>query len=129
MVLEPDGRVWAVSPSNQFGGYEATFAKVTLSWKDGLSIRANGLKEAYEEAGLKIELTGFLVDVTRSTSFTRYYVGRRLGGSPADMGWESQAVHLVPHQELPAVVAHTNDAPILEALSAYLARLEQASPG
>jgi len=27
VVVEPDGRVWAVSPSNQYGGYHTTFRK------------------------------------------------------------------------------------------------------
>jgi 8-oxo-dGTP pyrophosphatase MutT (NUDIX family) len=129
VVVEPDGRVWAVSPSNQFGGYTTTFPKGTLSAKEKLSLRANAIKEVHEESGLKIELTGFLVDVPRSLSFTRYYVGRRIGGNPADMGWESQSVHLIPRDLLPKVVGHTNDVPILEALEAYLARPDAAGAG
>ncbi|MCB2051125.1 MAG: NUDIX hydrolase [Novosphingobium sp.] len=117
VLLEPDGRVWAVSPSNQFGGYTTTFPKGSQLAKEGLSTRANAIKEAYEESGLRVELTGFLIDVSRSTSFTRYYVGRRISGSPADMGWESQAVHLIPRQHLTSVINHKNDAPILKALS------------
>jgi hypothetical protein len=51
-----------------------------------LSSRANAIKECFEESGLQVELTGFLCDSVRSTSVTRYYTARRLGGSPADMG-------------------------------------------
>ena len=63
-------------------------------------------------------LTGFLCDSVRSTSVTRYYTARRVGGHPADMGWESQAVHLVPRNLLSVVVAHPNDQGVLQALAA-----------
>jgi len=116
VVVEPDGRIWVVSPSNQFGGYTNTFPKGTLDPSEKLSLRANAIKETYEETGLKIELTGFLVDSDRSTSTTRYYLGRRLGGNPADMGWETQAVHLVPRALLTAVANHKNDQVVLAAL-------------
>lgn len=117
VVVEADGRVWVVSPSNRFGGYTNTFAKGKLENKAGLSLRANALKEVFEEAGLAVELTSFLCDSVRSTSVTRYYLARRVGGNPADMGWESQAVHLVPQAELAAFVSHPNDQGILQALS------------
>lgn len=117
VVVEPDGRIWVVSPSNQFGGYTNTFPKGTLDPSEKLSLRANAILETYEETGLKIELTGFLADSDRSTSTTRYYLGRRLGGNPADMGWETQAVHLVPRALLPAVANHKNDQVILAALA------------
>lgn len=116
VVVEPDGRIWVVSPSNQFGGYTHTFPKGTLSAKEGLSLRANALKEVYEEAGLCIALTGFLCDCQRSLSTTRYYLARRLGGNPADMGWESQAVHLVPKAKLADYLTNKYDAPLLEVL-------------
>lgn len=117
VVLEADGRIWVVSPSNQFGGYTHTFPKGTLSAKEGMSLRANALKEVYEEAGLRIALTGFLCDCQRSLSTTRYYLARRLGGNPADMGWESQAVHLVPKAKLAVYLTNKYDAPLLEALA------------
>jgi len=121
VVLEPDGRVWLVSPSNQFGGYTNTFPKGTVTGADSLRLRANAIREAHEESGLKVELTGFLVDVARSVSFTRYYIGRRVGGCPSAMGWEAQAVHLVPGPLLQTVATHKNDAPILATLNAHVA--------
>lgn len=121
VVVEPDGRVWVVSPSNQFGGYANTFPKGRVARADHASLRANAVREAHEESGLKVALTGFLVDVPRSTTFTRYYVGRRVGGCPSAMGWESQAVHLVPAALLPSIAAHKNDVPILAALDAHSA--------
>jgi ADP-ribose pyrophosphatase YjhB (NUDIX family) len=114
VVVEADGRVWVVSPSNQFGGYINTFPKGKVD--TGLSLRATAIKEAFEESGLLVELTGFLCDSIRSTSVTRYYSARRLGGSPADMGWESQAVHLVPMAMLAAFASHPNDQPVINAL-------------
>ena len=114
VIREPDGRVWVVAPSNAFGGYTATFPKGTV--EPGMSLQATALVEALEESGLKVRLVQHLVDVKRSQSYTRYYLAERVGGNPADMGWESQAVMLVPQAQLAKVVVHPNDAPILEAL-------------
>lgn len=116
VVVEPDGRVWVVSPSNQYGGYTNTFPKGKLEAKEGLSLRANALKEVFEESGLQVELTTFLCDSVRSTSVTRYYMARRVGGNPADMAWESQAVHLVPQAQLAVFASHPNDQGVLAAL-------------
>ena len=113
VVKEPDGRYWVVAPSNQFGGYAATFPKGRL---DGRSAKATALVEVFEESGLQVRLTEHLLDVARSTSFTRYYLGERMGGNPAGMGWESQAVLLVPASELRAVVSSPYDRFILDAL-------------
>lgn len=116
-IIEPDGRVWLFSPSNQFGGYRTTFPKGRL---DGLSLKAAALKEVFEETGLRIDLIEFLIDADRDTSRSRYYLARRTGGSPAEMGWESQAVHLVPRDQLARLLHHPNDRPVLDALLAHL---------
>lgn len=113
VVREPDGRIWVVAPSNAFGGYRATFPKGTM---DGLSTQATALVEAYEESGLHVRLIRYLVDVKRSQSYTRYFLAERVGGNPADMGWESQAVMLVPTGQLQQVLNSPNDLPIIEAL-------------
>ena len=52
LVVEPDGRVWVISPSNRFGGYANTFPKGKNELAQGLCLRANALKEVMEEAGL-----------------------------------------------------------------------------
>ncbi|QOY93153.1 NUDIX hydrolase [Massilia sp. UMI-21] len=114
VIVESDARVWVVHPSNAFGGYPATFPKGTAD--PGMPLRATAIREAYEESGLHVVLTGFLMDLTRSRSRTRYYLGRRVGGCPSDMGWESQAVSLVPCALLPAVLANPNDAPLVAML-------------
>ena len=116
VVVEADGRVWVVSPSNRFGGYTHTFPKGKLEAQEDLSLRANALKEVFEESGLQVELISVLCDSVRSTSVTRYYLARRVGGNPADMGWESQAVHLVPMAQLPKFANHSNDAAVVVAL-------------
>lgn len=99
IIHEKDGRIWTLSPSNKFGGYTNIIGpKGKL--ETGLNPRANAIKEAHEETGLKVHLVGHAHDVERSTSMTRYYHGIRVGGTPSDMGWETQAVHLVPREHL-----------------------------
>ena len=99
VIEEPDGRVWVASPTNRFGGYINTFPKGKAS--DEVSLQANAIKEAFEESGLRVRIVGYIGDVERSTTVTRYYRAIRVGGRPVDMGWESQAVHLVPRNRLP----------------------------
>lgn len=94
VIEEADGRIWVVSPTNAFGGYQQTFPKGKVD--KGLSLQAVAIKECFEESGLQVVITGLLGDFARSTSMARYYLARRVGGTPADAGWESQAVHLVP---------------------------------
>lgn len=117
VVREPDGRIWIVAPSNAFGGYQATFPKGTM---DGKSAQATALAEAFEESGLRVRLVRHLVDLKRSQSYTRYYLAERIGGSPSDMGWESQAVMLVPPAELAKFLDSPYDWDVLEKLGTDL---------
>lgn len=112
IVHEPDGRVWVVHPSNAFGGYKTTFPKGKVD--SGINPRANAIKEVFEESGLKIKLTGHAADSERSTSFARYYHAERVGGHPKDMGWESQAVSLVPKRHLRDYLNHPNDKKVVD---------------
>jgi 8-oxo-dGTP pyrophosphatase MutT (NUDIX family) len=114
VVEEVDGRFWLVSPSNAFGGYLATFPKGRID--SAGSRQASAIREAYEEAGLKVKITGFLADSNRTQSYTRYYLAQRVGGNPALMGWESQAVHLVPREALDDFLTHPNDLPLLQVI-------------
>jgi 8-oxo-dGTP pyrophosphatase MutT (NUDIX family) len=98
LVIEPDGRVWIYEPKGHFGGYENTFSKGGVS--GGLSLQQTAMKEAFEELGLKVKITGFLGDYEKSTSVTRYYVAQRIGGDPTYAGWEADSVKLVPVKDL-----------------------------
>ena len=115
VAVEPDGRIWMVSPTNKFGGYETTFPKGKLD-HGKLTLQANAVKEGYEESGLKVRITGYLGDFKRSTSITRLYFAERVGGDPTDMGWESQAVRLVPRSEWASCLQNPSDKPVLTAL-------------
>lgn len=126
IIEEPDGRVWLCAPTNAFGGYRATFPKGTA--EKGLSLQANAIKEAFEETGLKIEITGFIGDFERTTSVARMYRARRVGGTPVAMGWESQAVHLVPKGNMYDLLNGSADHPIAEAVGAGPAPKKPASP-
>lgn len=119
VILEDDGRVWLVAPSNRFGGYAATFPKGRID--AGTSLPCACVREAFEESGLQVRIEAFLVDARRTLTYTRYYIARRIGGSPAAMGWESQAVHLVPLAQLRTVAVHPNDALVITALERWLA--------
>jgi len=113
VVKESDGRIWMICPTNRFGGYELTFPKGRL---DGKTPQATALCETYEESGLRVRLLRHLVDVRRSQTFTRYYLAERIGGSPADMGWESQCVMLVPLSKLKGLRLKAPDLAVIQAL-------------
>ena len=119
VVVEEDGRVWAVAPSNRFGGYDATFPKGRVD--PDISLQATAIREAFEESGLRVQIVRHLIDSRRTQTVTRYYLARRLGGNPALMGWESQAVHLVPMAQLTTVLRNPNDAAVIDALRRALA--------
>jgi hypothetical protein len=70
VVCEPDGRVWLVSPSNGYAGYQNTFPKGRI--EKNSPRQAAAIREALEESGLQVEITGFLVDSVRSLTYTRY---------------------------------------------------------
>jgi len=114
VIVEDDGRVWAVAPSNAFGGYDATFPKGRVD--PDISLQATAIREAFEESGLRVQIVRHLIDCRRTQTVTRYYLARRLGGNPALMGWESQAVHLMPLALLETVLGNPNDAVIIAAL-------------
>ena len=119
VIVEDDGRVWAVSPSNRFGGYDATFPKGRVD--PGVNLQATAIREAFEESGLRVEILAHLVDSARTLTYTRYYLARRVGGNPALMGWESQAAHLVPQVDLPTMLCNPNYRAVIAALTRALA--------
>ncbi len=112
LIMEPDGRVWLTRPTNGFGGYQHTFPKGTA--ESGLTLQQNAIKEAYEETGLKVKIVGIVGDVERDTSKARYYLARRVGGTPKDMGWESQALRLSPRKQAKELLNRTHDKELLD---------------
>jgi len=114
VIEESDGRVWLVSPTNGHGGYSTTLPKGRV--ETGASLQATAIREAFEEAGLQVQLTGHFVDSTRDTTYTRYYRAQRVSGTPPDCSWESQAVHLVPRAMLAGLLTHPNDKPLADVL-------------
>ncbi len=121
IVVEPDHRVWIVSPTNKFGGYSHTFPKGGHD-ADSPSLKHTATKEMWEESGIKAQPTHHLGDYDRLSSKTRFYVGKRVGGSPADMGWESQATHLVHVDDLHHYLHSDADHQILSDLKSHLRR-------
>lgn len=116
VIEEPDGRVWVVHPTNEFGGYKATFPKGRI--EDGITPQASAMKEAFEESGLRVQIVGYLCDVERTTTMSRYYLAKRVGGTPKDAGWESQAVSLAPRSKLYELLNQPVDWPMAEKLGA-----------
>lgn len=116
IIEEPDGRIWLTAPTNKFGGYEATFPKGTVD--PDQSLQAAAIRETFEETGLKVEITGFVGDFQRTTSMARFYRAKRVGGSPRDMQWESQALHLTPRGVLHQMLNMWPDRDIAEVVGA-----------
>lgn len=121
VVVEPDRRIWIVHPTNEFMGTKATFPKGRL--EPVLSLAQNAAKETWEEAGLLVEPFAFLCDVPRRIVVTRYFLARRKAGSPALAGWESQAVSLMPFEDVKHALNREGDRAVLPALEAYLRSL------
>jgi ADP-ribose pyrophosphatase YjhB (NUDIX family) len=121
LIVEPDGRVWITKPTNEYGGYQHTFPKGTV--EPGIPLQANAIKEAWEETGLKVKIVGVLGDHERDTSVARLYVAQREGGTPSDMGWESQAIKLAPISTVKGVLLNrTHDKKIADDLHVILKR-------
>lgn len=99
IIREKDGSVWLTKPAGGYGGYKHTWPKGTQD--EGLSLQATAIKEAYEETGLKVRITGIAGDYERDTSVSRMYYAERVGGNPSDHGFESEAVVLVKPENLP----------------------------
>lgn len=95
IVVEPDNKVWLYSPKGNYGDLVNTFSKGTLD--KGEHPQDAAVRELHEETGLVAKITGYLGDVKRTSSTTRYYVGQRVGGAPWDSnGKETHSVSLVP---------------------------------
>ncbi|MBM0142532.1 NUDIX domain-containing protein [Pseudomonas cannabina pv. alisalensis] len=121
VIFEPDGRVWVAEPTNHAFNTAHCFPKGKQ--EDRLNLRTNALKEVYEETGLKVEFHGFIGDYDRTTSRTRYYLAKRVDGTPSDMGFESQSVKLAKITEAEKLLSSAVDTVILR--DAVRARLRK----
>ena len=98
MIQEPDGRIWIVEPTNEFGNRKHTLPGGTV--EKGLTDQQNALKETWEETGLQVEITGYLGDFSDSNydkpgstpRHGRLYIGKRVGGAPWDAKIESHII-------------------------------------
>jgi 8-oxo-dGTP pyrophosphatase MutT (NUDIX family) len=115
IIQEPDGRVWLMRPKGGFGGYDQTFPKGGV--EDGLSMQANAIKEAWEETGLQVKITGFAGDHEGDTTVSRFYTAERVGGDPGDAGWEAEGVILSPPSALEGLLNRSRDKAIAAGLS------------
>lgn len=82
VVVEPDGRMWTIAPSNKFGGYVNTWVKGGV---DGTETTAEtAVREVREETGIAIELDSYLGDYANANgdSMSRMYIAHRVGGGP-----------------------------------------------
>jgi ADP-ribose pyrophosphatase YjhB (NUDIX family) len=80
------------------------------------SLAATAAKDVYEETGLLVEIESQLIDVERSETVCRYFLAQRINGDPTDMGWETQAVCLVPIDLLRQLLPSEYDRPIVDML-------------
>lgn len=106
-ITEPDGRVWIIKPKNRFGGYKQTFPKGKVD--EGLSPQANAIKEAWEESGLHVKITGIVGEFEGDTSISRIYTAERIGGSPKDYGEETDGVVLAKPEDLHSLLNRSRD--------------------
>jgi len=113
MVVEPDGRVWLAQPTNACGGVAHVVPKGSVDV--GSTLIATAPRGAREELGLLVKLTSHLVDLARSATFTRYYLGNCVAGSVADVGWESQASVLAPLAALRIMPTRPGNQAVLDA--------------
>jgi ADP-ribose pyrophosphatase YjhB (NUDIX family) len=128
VVMEPDGRVWIVEPTNHYKGTKATFPK---GWIDpGLTPQEAAIKETYEESGLQVQIEDFLgyVDTGGPKYIDRYYIAKRVGGSPTDFGVESQGVHLVPLDQVGNTVNQYLDKQLYKQLQEYVKKKGTSQP-
>lgn len=116
VVDEETGKIWVYSPKNQFGGYKNTYPKGTLELTKGVGpgIQEQAIREVFEETGLQAKPLFHLGDYEKTTSNTRYYIGVKTGGSPTMMGWEAEAVKLVPVNQLEGIMNVTVDKQIAQ---------------
>ena len=126
IVVEPDGRLWVIEPKGHFGGYEHTFPKGGAN--KGESNQQAAMREVFEESGLQVKIQGHLGDYEKTTSVTRYYIAKRVGGSPSLAGHETGTVKLVPFKDAKALLNKDIDKKILDDAEAMLKAPAKKAP-
>ncbi len=112
IVVEPDGRVWVIEPEGHFGGYKHTFPKGGAD--KGESNQQAAMREVFEESGLQVKIQGHLGDYEKTTSVTRYYIAKRVGGSPSLAGKETGTVKLAAFKDAKSLLNKDVDKKILD---------------
>lgn len=121
-ILEADGRIWLHSPvAGTPGNYTRFPSSAQLG---GESIRGTALRAAFEATGLQVRLECVLGDFTESQTCTRYYLARRVCGSPARHGPATKSVSLVPFGKLRDVLLGEMNARIIRAIEEHTAPWE-----
>lgn len=114
LLFTPDGKLVVVDPAGQYGGYQTTFPKGTQ--EDGMSLQETAVKEVYEETGFQARVLGFLGDYEKTTSVTRFYLGVVEDGAPWAAHYETEAVRIVPLDQVDALLNVGTDKDILQDL-------------
>lgn len=123
LIQEPDGRIWIVQPTNEFGNRKHTLPGGGV--EAVLTVQQNALKEVWEETGLQVEITGYAGDFEDSNNGNngRLYIGKRVGGAPWDAkienhitnnktgkpAAESEKVSLVTPEQAAKMLHRTDD--------------------
>ena len=120
VVEEEDGRIWIIHPTNEYLNIRATFPKGRIEKErvlDTVLLQETAIRETFEETGLNIILHDFICDIiTKKNHVIRYYHAKRISGHPRYMGWESQAVSLVPKEQLKSILHTVNDHKVVDVL-------------
>ena len=118
VIREPDGSTWVVKPSGGFEGGNYTFPKGGGGYVGSdLSPQQTAVKEAWEESGLRVRITGHAGDFERGKSISRYYYAERVGGLPEPRDGETEAVVLVAPDKLSEVLSSPREQEVLRGLA------------
>ena len=112
VIVECDRRVWLAEPANHPDGIQYTFPK-SLVEPGALPLQASAIATAYRKTGLHAQLQDVLDVHEQPETQTRIYLASRIGGTPSDMGCESQAMHLVSIDEAEKLLKSVDDLRIL----------------
>lgn len=102
IIRLPDGRIVLREPAGAFAGYYYALPKGRLDKNE--TPQQAAIREAKEESGLDVRLTGVLGDYKGDTTLTRYYTAELVGGDPSQCDWETDRVLFVPLDQVDALL-------------------------